>query len=187
MNNITEEEQITSTPVSFSMSQFIPVGMALIGILLGAVSLFVGLSGKKDILGGASDDQWVQLQDRLNRAEMQLVQLSDLCTQNTDQMKSMASQIQQALDNVGKELIKVKSQSSVSHARTGDNISVKSTSAVSSKVAAQKYGTHTIAHNETLSKIAQQYGISVQTLIALNPQANPKRLQVGQKIKVPSN
>ncbi len=43
---------------------------------------------------------------------------------------------------------------------------------------------HTVASGETFYKIAMKYGVTVDELVAANPNVNHKALQVGQKIKV---
>lgn len=45
-------------------------------------------------------------------------------------------------------------------------------------------GGHTIRRGESLWKIAQKYGTTVDALLKMNPGVNPKDLKVGQKIRV---
>lgn len=49
---------------------------------------------------------------------------------------------------------------------------------------AKESHTHTVASGETFYKISANYGMSVDELIAANPDVNHKALRVGQKIKV---
>ena len=44
--------------------------------------------------------------------------------------------------------------------------------------------THTIRRGETLYSIAPKYGTTWQALLALNPGIDPKKLQIGQQIRV---
>ncbi len=44
--------------------------------------------------------------------------------------------------------------------------------------------THTIRRGETLYSIAPKYGTNWQTLLTLNPGIDPKKLQIGQKVRV---
>jgi LysM repeat protein len=46
--------------------------------------------------------------------------------------------------------------------------------------------THTIKSGESPYVIAKQYGISVNALLAANPQARPTKLQVGQVLSIPT-
>lgn len=46
--------------------------------------------------------------------------------------------------------------------------------------------THTVRAGETPIMIARTYGVRVETLLAANPRLNPRRMQVGQVLKIPS-
>ena len=46
---------------------------------------------------------------------------------------------------------------------------------------------HKIQAGESPTSIARKYGVKVETLLAANPGLNPKRLQIGQNLKVPSS
>ncbi|MFM7770194.1 MAG: LysM peptidoglycan-binding domain-containing protein, partial [Bacteroidota bacterium] len=43
---------------------------------------------------------------------------------------------------------------------------------------------HTVKSGETLSKIANSYKVSVDSIVKLNKGLNPNKLQTGQKLKV---
>lgn len=45
--------------------------------------------------------------------------------------------------------------------------------------------THKVVSGDTLSEIAQQYGVSLRALMDANPNVDPRRLQVGQVIQLP--
>jgi hypothetical protein len=47
-------------------------------------------------------------------------------------------------------------------------------------------GYHTIAGGDTLSGIAKRYGITLSQLQQANPTVNPRALQIGQRIVIPS-
>jgi LysM repeat protein len=49
---------------------------------------------------------------------------------------------------------------------------------------AREFRIHTVASGETFYKISVKYGVSVDELVAANPNVNHKALRVGQKIKV---
>lgn len=46
--------------------------------------------------------------------------------------------------------------------------------------------THTVQAGETLSSIARKYGVKLNALMSANPTLEPKRMRVGQVLKVPS-
>ena len=47
--------------------------------------------------------------------------------------------------------------------------------------------THSIEAGDTLSSIARQHGIKLQTLMEANPTVNARRLKVGQPLIIPSS
>jgi LysM repeat protein len=70
----------------------------------------------------------------------------------------------------------------------GQKLKVPGTAAVASNEAvpspAKKSQTHTIQSGETYYKISRKYGVSVNDLIAANPNVDHRALRIGQKIKV---
>jgi LysM repeat protein len=46
--------------------------------------------------------------------------------------------------------------------------------------------THTIRSGQTLSHVAVEYGVSVADIERANPGLNPRRIQVGQSVRVPT-
>jgi LysM repeat protein len=75
-----------------------------------------------------------------------------------------------------------------------DDESVQSAAALAAKVstpvkpkpsAAARPRTHTVAAGETLASIARKYGVSLTAIQAANPGVTPKKLRVGQTVKLP--
>ena len=52
--------------------------------------------------------------------------------------------------------------------------------------AAMAAKTHKVKQGETPAGIAAQYGIKVETLLAANPKLEPRRMQIGQVLNIPS-
>jgi LysM repeat protein len=46
--------------------------------------------------------------------------------------------------------------------------------------------THTVAPSENLTRIAEQYGVTVQEIMALNNIQNPNRIEVGRVLQIPA-
>lgn len=47
--------------------------------------------------------------------------------------------------------------------------------------------TYTVQQGETISSIALRFGVSIDELIAVNPQVNPSAMSIGTVLKIPSN
>jgi LysM repeat protein len=47
--------------------------------------------------------------------------------------------------------------------------------------------TYTVQQGETISSIALRFGVSIDELIAVNPQVNPGAMSIGTVLKIPSN
>jgi len=47
--------------------------------------------------------------------------------------------------------------------------------------------THTVKSGETPGAIAKKYGVKVDALLTANPRLDPKRLQVGQTLNIPTH
>ncbi len=183
MNDIAEEPSFNPPAPSYAITPFVPIAAALVGIILGATALFISLSGKK---GGDTTpeglDQVGALQARLTQAEMQLVQLVDIASNNSEEIRSVSDQVQKALNDVSRTMAQLQSQVVSAGAKPAPASQSKP-----SPTASGSYKNYSIQPGDTFSKIAQKYGISTQTLLTLNPGVDPKRLQVGQGVKVPDH
>ena len=47
--------------------------------------------------------------------------------------------------------------------------------------------THTVKPGETPSAIAKKYGVRLETLLTANPRVDPRRLQIGQSLVIPTS
>lgn len=54
-------------------------------------------------------------------------------------------------------------------------------------VIGQQTSLHTIREGDTFSKLSKQYDVSVAAILAANPDVDPRRLAIGQKIKIPAS
>ncbi len=49
----------------------------------------------------------------------------------------------------------------------------------------QKFKTHTVKQGETATMIARRYGVRLDALLAANPRLDPRRMKVGDTLKIP--
>lgn len=55
-----------------------------------------------------------------------------------------------------------------------------------SKVAAPTTRTHTVKQGDIPTTIAKQHGVKLEALLAVNPDLDPKRMKIGQLVKLPA-
>lgn len=186
-------------------SSFLPVALALAGILLGAVSLYFGVTAQNkpsptlDAMG---------MDDRLESLELRLEALSAENQALKNGLAKVAQQTQTALTQVGREISTIHHQHAESRETMGklagavrpvekksppapvtvtSGASLVKTAPVQSNVQSKTSGfAYTIQPGDTLAKLARRYSLPLQTLLDANPNINPKALKVGQVVKVPA-
>lgn len=156
---------------------------AVIALILAIVALLQLNSVKKTV---AAHEEGVakiaSIEEQVGRA----VSKSDLDTA----IKKLSEGIQSVFDNqVGPEIGKMKA----SIAKLEEAAAKKAVAAPAGKPGAAAAptgvmnadGTYTIASGDNLSRIAAKFGTTVDAIEAENPGIDPRRLRVGQKIRVP--
>ena len=188
-------------------SSFLPVALALAGILLGAVSLYFGVTAQNkpspslDALG---------MDDRIESLELRLEALSAENQALKNGLAKVAQQTQTALTQVGREIstihhqhaesretmgklagvvrpVEKKSSVAPSTVTSGASLVKAAPAPAQSNTQSKFSGTaYTIQPGDTLAKLARRYSLPLQTLLDANPNINPKALKVGQVVKVPA-
>lgn len=197
---------------------FIPTAIALTGVLLGGIALYLafagsGKTGETQAALTAATEQTQALETRMATLEETIAKLSDEMNTQDTRLRSLASQTQTALNKVGVELNASREQltqtadkvAEISEKLAAANsaprpVTIPSTNLSSSSSpeviegntpatgsAAPGLREHTIASGETFAKLASMYNVTVDAILSSNPDADPRRLQVGQKIKIPRN
>ncbi len=205
---------------------FLPIGIALIGLVLGGLALYFSLSkGKQDELSKqitAKSDQITQLEQRNSQLNAQLEKLTLDMDGLKQQLRTVTGQTQNALNQVGQEIIATRQQIATNSSKLKEIVeglnsgttrapaaTASTRTPAASSTATSSGGTtrpavsepessttstgfvpggirsHVIAEGETFSSVASRYGVPLQKVIEANPEVNPNRLQIGQKINVP--
>ncbi|QYY36692.1 LysM domain-containing protein [Ruficoccus sp. ZRK36] len=204
----TDDNRDGGTPI------FVPIALALIGVALGGLALYFALTGGKEEEFSAklseSGSQVATLEKRITELSAKNDKLQHDFDALEKQVRSIAGQTQSALNQVGQEILSTRRQISdnaealrkvvealnsgqsrpaasrpAATASTSSGASTSAQNTASGEDAEPGFRTHVIASGETFASISQQYGVPLQKVLESNPEADPRRLRIGQKIKVP--
>lgn len=188
---------------------FLSVALGVLGVAMGGIALFLVLNsssrseGLEAALERSADDQ-TQLVSRITQLENQLAKLASEAEAQDRQIRNLASQSQTALNQLGQEISSTRRDT----VNTADKVRVlterlgelsappavpssaqptTSTPAATSEPPAGPEGhrEHIIASGDTFSRLAARYNVTIDQILAANPDADPRRLQVGQRIRIP--
>lgn len=194
---------------------FVPVALAIIGIALGGVALAMTMSaGNEEELNqrlAASGDQVAKLEQRLSELNAQNEKLRHDVQSLEQQVRSITGQTQTALNQVRDAIIATREQITTNAAsikevvetlnrgpaQPAPTVTVTTTGSTDSSetvtVETQTGSSfvpggirsHVIAEGETFSSVANRYGVPLSKVLDANPDVDPRRLRVGQEIKIP--
>ena len=182
---------------------WIPGALALLALVLGGAALFFALDASRR-LAPMSDSLAegvsgvVVLEDRIGQLEEQIEELAEATealkgrvqrsaaysSQNEKMIRKLVEEI-----NANRERMKVMSEVSAGGGAMpgGGSEAETSDASASSSSASTTVGSYTIQPGDNFAKIAEQYRVSLQALLDANPGVDPRRLQIGQSIVLPSN
>ena len=182
---------------------WIPGALALLALVLGGAALFFALDASRR-LAPMSDSLAegvsgvVVLEDRIGQLEEQIEELAEATealkgrvqrsaaysSQNEKMIRKLVEEI-----NANRERMKGMSEVSAGGGAMpgGGSEAETSDASASSSSASTTVGSYTIQPGDNFAKIAEQYGVSLQALLDANPGVDPRRLQIGQSIVLPSN
>ncbi len=188
---------------------FLPIAIALVGVVLGAVAIYLAVSGS----GEMKDDITRQLKEATNKVATYDQRLADLEERvriaseanNTTMMKArsleegvvkLVSQTQTVLNQLAGEIAALKTggqaqatATAAAPARATETAAEPTATAAAEQPAAPaptQGDTYVVKAGDTFTKIARSLGVSVEAVEKANPNVSSNRLQVGQKINVPA-
>ncbi|MEX0326914.1 MAG: LysM peptidoglycan-binding domain-containing protein [Puniceicoccaceae bacterium] len=190
--------------------------MALIAVFIGIVGIIVGATGivlankaegeikTLEAKLSAQPDKIPELETDLEDLDARLVKLGGEFVKLGRQDRQLQENTQAAFNEVAgniaanrealnelstklTELVE-KLESRQFPVRTTTTSSTESSDGESTPAeAAPEEGVYLIQSGDTLSAIAKRFGVSLNALLAANPTVNPRALQIGQRIVIPSN
>ncbi len=194
--------------VNQSPSNMVPVALAVFGIVLGGAGLYFGLTANQrlnpiheSVEAGSSSS--ARIEKQISGFD---TQIAELAAQASEQSKTISrlrvysSQGEQAVKKLAAELNAnreqiVKTAEKLNEFAAAGFRAAPAPKAATSPASAQAPSapatpgattTYTIVSGDTFGKIATKAGVSVQAIIDANPDADPRRLSIGQAIHIPA-
>ncbi|HCJ11740.1 MAG: hypothetical protein A2Y14_05060 [Verrucomicrobia bacterium GWF2_51_19] len=162
-----------------------------LGVGLSLVAVFLAVNGR----GNASlareymesmQKQVAVMEDALSRADVKIDELNQMDMRHANQIRSISEQVQNELNKVSVTL----NETNTKVSRQGEALEklLKHFTRKTSPELLLVNNEHIyeIQTGDTFGKIAQRCGRSIDAIRTANPTVNPRKLQVGQQIKIPS-
>ena len=185
----------------------VPTALIMFGIILGGAGLYFGLTANQRLssINASIDESSTSSAEIEKSMEYYDSQIAELKKQVSEQSKTInrlriyTYQSEQAVKKLAAELnanreqlikttetlnsVKVSSVRPEKPPRLSKTNETSSTLATTSSTDGETY---IIVPGDNFSKIASKFGVSVQAIIDANPQADPRRLAIGQTIQIPA-
>lgn len=183
------EESSVKTP-----GFFIPIAIALVGVVLGAIAIFLAVSGngaRDDLTKKLTDatDKVSQYDQRIATLEEQVriasesVNTLSMKAQKTDEgIANLVQQTQTILNKLGEEITALKG----GRPAKAEKADKADKAAAEPAATAAEPGIYVVKAGDSFSKIARSLNVSVEDIEKANPNVNSARLRIGQKLNVPT-
>jgi len=204
-----EDEEIESS----GGSGMIPVALAVLGIVLGGAGLYFGLTANQRLTPISESVETgstsaARLEKEIGALETRLAEVStklDDLKGAFDRSRVYANQSETAIKRIAGELDDNRDRINEIGRRLGELVSpveqapapepVGETSSAGRETPASTGAsgdggageTYRIQSGDTFAKIASEQGVSLQALLDANPEADPRRLRIGQEIIIPAD
>lgn len=185
---------------------FLPIAIGLAGVLLGGIALFFSFTGSGKV--GQTESSITTLQnqiqgfeDKVRELESALERVNNQYSALDSRLRSTGSHTQNGFNQLGAEITHTRRQvteygeriaeltETLNKMRTG-TVAVPDTRSAEAgegeRTATGGQQIHTIVSGDTFTTLARRYGVSIDAIMAANPDADPRRLRVGQQITIPS-
>ena len=189
----------------------IPIAIAVLGIVLGTAGLYFGFNANKRLnsidtsmqssaTSTAEIEKTVSFYDaRIAKLENQIAEQGKIINrlrvynsqseQKTKELTGELNKNREQIIKIAKQLNAIKARMLQPKAVATDSKAQATqppNSADKPSAKAETERTYVIVSGDTFGKIAARFGISLQAIIDANPNADPRRLAIGQKITIPS-
>ena len=192
-----------------SPSNMVPVALAVLGIVLGGAGLYFGLTANQrlnpideSVSAGATSS--AKIEKVINGFQTQVAELAAQISEQSktvNRLRIYSSQGEQAVKKLAGELNTNRAQivktaemlnefAAVGFravpAPQGASAASNDTGSPAAIVAPGAASTYVIVSGDNFGKIAGKFGVAVQAILEANPDADPRRLAIGQTIQIPT-
>ena len=192
-----------------SPSNMVPVALAVLGIVLGGAGLYFGLTANQrlnpideSVSAGATSS--AKIEKVINGFQTQVAELAAQISEQSktvNRLRIYSSQGEQAVKKLAGELNTnraqiVKTAEMLNEfaavglravpAPQGASAASNDTGSPAAIVAPGAASTYVIVSGDNFGKIAGKFGVAVQAILDANPDADPRRLAIGQTIQIPT-
>jgi len=192
-----------------SPSNMVPVALALLGIVLGGAGLYFGLTANQrlnpideSVSAGATSS--AKIEKVINGFQTQVAELAAQISEQSktvNRLRIYSSQGEQAVKKLAGELNTNRAQIVKTAEMLNEFAAVgfravpapqeasaasNDTGSPAAIVAPGAASTYVIVSGDNFGKIAGKFGVAVQAILDANPDADPRRLAIGQTIQIPT-
>ena len=179
----------------------ISIAVAVLGIVLGAAGLYFGFNANKRLNSidtsiqdsatgkaevkesiGVLNARIVEQENQMQEQAKVISRLRVYVSQSEQAIKKLTSELNINRKQIRANAVQVKS-ATTSLSRPINEVPESSEKPAVQNDVGQIY---VIESGDTLGRLANRFGISLQSIIDANPNVNPRRLSIGQKITIPS-
>lgn len=187
-------------------ANMLPLALAVLGLVVGGAGLYFGISANQrlstvDASVEAGSSSALLFEKQIETLNTQVSELSMLLKEQEDAMtrqrnyanvteravKQLGSSVNENRDQLNKltdQVVELASRGVKPAPQVAQsNPNVNSGSGSDGPVA----GVYTIESGDTFARIAAKTGVSLQALLDANSDTDPRRLRIGQQIKIPGN
>lgn len=189
----------------------VPIALALLAIVLGGAGLYFGMTANQQLApisesidvgnssAAESEKQIASLERRLSELSAQNEQLKGSLQRmgrESSQTLRTAKEAEAGVMKNREEMVKLaqamqqlanSGTSRRAAAPTSSGSPASATASSGESAPAGSASTYSIQSGDTFAKIASEKGVSLDALLDANPDADPRRLSIGQKINIPAN
>lgn len=194
--------------VNESSSQIIPIALAVLAVVVGGAGLYFGMTANQRIAPlseslNAGVSSSAQLEKTISKLETRVEELTaanqdlraSLKRANAyDSQRDQALKLEAAIRDNREQIVKSAEQvNSISSSTVSEpaatDVRTPESSAPTETVdtASTASGVYVIESGDTLQRVSNTTGISLQAILDANPGIDPRRLRIGQQITLPSN